>query len=87
MATFLGSIATVLFAFRKHDRTAFTSLIIGICGLSFLLRYIMRGPWLIGLGEGFIAPWTFGFGFYLSAIGVICLLISGGSIFFDGKSI
>lgn len=44
---------------------------------AFFFITIMRGPWLIGLGEGFIAPWTFGFGFYLSAIGVICLLISG----------
>lgn len=73
-----GSFATALFAFRKQDKASIAALIIGLTGGAFLLRYIIRGPWLFGLDEsGFSAPWTFGLGFYLLAVGVICLLFSG----------
>ncbi|MCG2722580.1 MAG: zinc ribbon domain-containing protein [Thermodesulfovibrionales bacterium] len=79
---FLLSLALVFFALRKQSKTALASLIAGICGLVFLSRYFLQDNYFMGP-----RVWTLGGGFYLLIVGVLCLLISGGSIFFDEKSI
>jgi hypothetical protein len=78
----LGSAFIAFLALSKHIKTARASLIIGVCGLIFLIRHFLQDTFLTGPQRA-----IFGGGFYLLIVGVICLLISGGSIFFDEKSI
>lgn len=74
----LLSLAVVFLSLRKRSKTALASLVAGICGLVFLIRYFLQDNYFMGPRVA-----TLGGGFYLLIVGVICLLLAGSKTLFS----